>query len=123
MFLKFSVYVGSLKVQLVDNLFKCPDENCSKTFRKENHFQIHVKHYHPSLVEYVLFFYYCLKNLFEIFKITVNLEHVQILWILLTRELLLHHNQLSNLRIKSQTNNFSLKCIYRTNKLDFNVVL
>ncbi|KAL5287931.1 PHF20 family protein [Megaselia abdita] len=45
------VYVGSLKVQLVDNLFKCPDENCSKTFRKENHFQIHVKHYHPALVE------------------------------------------------------------------------
>uniref|UniRef100_T1GPR8 C2H2-type domain-containing protein n=1 Tax=Megaselia scalaris TaxID=36166 RepID=T1GPR8_MEGSC len=45
------VYVGSLKVQLVDNLFKCPDENCSKTFRKENHFQIHVKHYHPSLVD------------------------------------------------------------------------
>lgn len=43
------IYVGALKVQLVDNLFQCPKEGCNKTFRKENHLQIHVKHYHSEL--------------------------------------------------------------------------
>lgn len=47
------VYVGSLKVQVIDNLFRCPKENCNKNFRKENHLQIHVKHYHSELLEYV----------------------------------------------------------------------
>lgn len=42
-------YVGALKVQLVDNLFQCPKEGCNKSFRKENHLQIHVKHYHREL--------------------------------------------------------------------------
>lgn len=45
------VYVGSLKVQLVDNLFRCPDATCNKNFRKESHLQIHVKHYHEELAK------------------------------------------------------------------------
>lgn len=44
-------YVGALKVQMVDNLFQCPKEGCNKSFRKENHLQIHVKHYHQELSE------------------------------------------------------------------------
>lgn len=44
-------YVGALKVQLIDNLFQCPKEGCNKSFRKENHLQIHVKHYHRELSE------------------------------------------------------------------------
>lgn len=43
------VYVGSLKVRLVDNLFHCPEAACNKNFRKESHLQIHVKHYHEEL--------------------------------------------------------------------------
>lgn len=43
------IYVGALKVQMVDNLFQCPKEGCNKSFRKENHLQIHVKHYHREL--------------------------------------------------------------------------
>lgn len=45
------VYVGALKVQLVDNLFHCPETGCNKNFRKENHLQIHVKHYHEELAK------------------------------------------------------------------------
>lgn len=45
------IYVGALKVQLVDNLFQCPKEGCNKSFRRDNHLQIHVKHYHPELSE------------------------------------------------------------------------
>lgn len=43
------IYVGALKVQIIDNLFRCPKEGCNKNFRKENHLQIHVKHYHDEL--------------------------------------------------------------------------
>ncbi|XP_073830327.1 PHD finger protein MBD-R2 [Musca autumnalis] len=43
--------IGGLKVQIVDNLFRCPEEGCSKNFRKENHLQIHVKHYHLNLAK------------------------------------------------------------------------
>lgn len=43
------IYVGALKVQIVDNLFRCPKDGCNKNFRKENHLQIHVKHYHDEL--------------------------------------------------------------------------
>lgn len=43
------IYVGALKVQIIDNLFRCPKEGCNKNFRKENHLQIHVKHYHEDL--------------------------------------------------------------------------
>lgn len=45
------VYVGALKVQLIDNLFHCPETGCNKNFRKENHLQIHVKHYHEELAK------------------------------------------------------------------------
>lgn len=45
------VHVGALKVQLIDNLFRCPDETCNKNFRKENHLQIHIKHYHEDLAK------------------------------------------------------------------------
>lgn len=45
------VYVGGLKVQLIDNLFHCPEKTCNKNFRKENHLQIHVKHYHEDLAK------------------------------------------------------------------------
>lgn len=45
------VYVGALKVQLIDNLFHCPEVTCNKNFRKENHLQIHVKHYHEDLAK------------------------------------------------------------------------
>ncbi|XP_037047782.1 uncharacterized protein LOC119082366 [Bradysia coprophila] len=45
------VYVGALKVQLIDNLFHCPEATCNKNFRKENHLQIHVKHYHLDLAK------------------------------------------------------------------------
>lgn len=47
------VYVGSLKVVVIDKLFQCPQTDCSKTFRKENHLQIHIKHYHKELAKYV----------------------------------------------------------------------
>ncbi|KAM7364265.1 PHD finger protein MBD-R2 [Cochliomyia hominivorax] len=43
--------IGGLKVQIIDNLFRCPQEGCSKNFRKENHLQIHVKHYHRNLIK------------------------------------------------------------------------
>lgn len=43
------IYVGALKVQIKDNLFRCPKAGCNKNFRKENHLQIHVKHYHDEL--------------------------------------------------------------------------
>ncbi|XP_055373740.1 uncharacterized protein LOC129607060 [Condylostylus longicornis] len=45
------VYVGGLKVQIIENLFRCPEQNCNKNFRKENHLQIHVKHYHHELAK------------------------------------------------------------------------
>ncbi|XP_063700645.1 uncharacterized protein LOC134830957 [Culicoides brevitarsis] len=43
------VFIGSLKVKVQDNLYLCPD--CDKTFRKENHLQIHIKHYHEKTAE------------------------------------------------------------------------
>lgn len=43
--------VGSVKVQIIDNLFRCPAEACGKNFRKENHLQIHIKHYHEDLAK------------------------------------------------------------------------
>lgn len=42
-------YIGGLKVQIINNLFRCPQEGCLKNFRKEDHLQIHVKHYHSDL--------------------------------------------------------------------------
>lgn len=45
------VMMGSIKVNIIDNLFHCPEEGCGKNFRKENHLQIHIKHYHKELSE------------------------------------------------------------------------
>ncbi|XP_067616959.1 PHD finger protein 20-like protein 1 [Eurosta solidaginis] len=44
-------YIGGLKVQIIDNLFRCPQQGCLKNFRKEDHLQIHVKHYHQDLIK------------------------------------------------------------------------
>ncbi|XP_037871690.1 PHD finger protein 20 isoform X2 [Bombyx mori] len=43
------VYVGSLKVQISDNLLKCPAEGCYKNFRNSALLQMHIKHYHREL--------------------------------------------------------------------------
>lgn len=45
------IRVGSLKVKVIDNIYQCPQENCDKTFRKENHLQLHIKHYHEDLAK------------------------------------------------------------------------
>lgn len=42
-------YVGALKVQIINNLYRCPNENCGKNFRKDINLQMHVKHYHREL--------------------------------------------------------------------------
>uniref|UniRef100_A0A0C9QXJ9 Phf20l1 protein n=1 Tax=Fopius arisanus TaxID=64838 RepID=A0A0C9QXJ9_9HYME len=36
-----------------DGAFKCPIEGCTKTFRKENLLQMHIKHYHKEYSQYV----------------------------------------------------------------------
>lgn len=43
------INVGALRVQIIDNLFRCPKERCGKNFRKENLLQMHIKHYHEDL--------------------------------------------------------------------------
>lgn len=43
------IYVGALKVQIINNLYRCPKEGCFKNFRKEINLQMHVKHYHDEL--------------------------------------------------------------------------
>uniref|UniRef100_A0A6B2EFM2 Putative phd zn-finger n=1 Tax=Phlebotomus kandelakii TaxID=1109342 RepID=A0A6B2EFM2_9DIPT len=43
------VLVDGLKVQIIENLFRCPKEGCFKNFRKENLLKIHIKHYHEEI--------------------------------------------------------------------------
>ncbi|KAF9415259.1 hypothetical protein HW555_007008 [Spodoptera exigua] len=43
------VYVGSLKVQIIENLLRCPAEGCFKNFRNNTLIQMHIKHYHREL--------------------------------------------------------------------------
>ncbi|CAK1548690.1 unnamed protein product [Leptosia nina] len=43
------VYVGSLKVQVIDNLLRCPAEGCLKNFRNNTLLKMHIKHYHREL--------------------------------------------------------------------------
>ncbi|GAB0097453.1 uncharacterized protein DMENIID0001_130900 [Sergentomyia squamirostris] len=43
------VLVDGLKVQIIENLFRCPKEGCYKNFRKENLLKIHIKHYHEEI--------------------------------------------------------------------------
>ncbi|KAL7047970.1 hypothetical protein ACKWTF_003161 [Chironomus riparius] len=45
------VCVGSLKVKVINNNYHCPGSSCDKIFRKENHLQIHIKHYHENLAK------------------------------------------------------------------------
>lgn len=45
------IRVGSLKVQVINNMYQCPAQTCDKTFRKENHLQLHIKHYHDDLAK------------------------------------------------------------------------
>ncbi|XP_055612035.1 PHD finger protein 20-like protein 1 [Uranotaenia lowii] len=49
--LNMEVNIGSVKVKIIDNLYQCPEPDCLKTFRKENHLQIHIKHYHKELAK------------------------------------------------------------------------
>ncbi|XP_053683737.1 PHD finger protein 20-like protein 1 [Sabethes cyaneus] len=49
--LNTEVNIGSVKVKIIDNLLQCPELECLKTFRKENHLQIHIKHYHKELAK------------------------------------------------------------------------
>uniref|UniRef100_U5ET92 Putative mbd-r2 n=1 Tax=Corethrella appendiculata TaxID=1370023 RepID=U5ET92_9DIPT len=48
---KDEVTIGGLKVTLKNNLYYCPQEDCNKTFRKENLLKIHIKHYHKPLAK------------------------------------------------------------------------
>lgn len=43
------MYVGSLKVQVIDTLLRCPAEGCLKNFRNNTLLQMHIKHYHREL--------------------------------------------------------------------------
>ena len=36
-----------------DSAYKCPKQGCSKTFRKENLLQMHIKHYHPEYSKFL----------------------------------------------------------------------
>ncbi|XP_016939943.4 PHD finger protein 20-like protein 1 [Drosophila suzukii] len=45
--------IGGLKVQMHDNLYVCPREDCGKTYRKEDFLLIHMRHYHKEFAEYV----------------------------------------------------------------------
>ncbi|XP_052862562.1 uncharacterized protein LOC128269207 [Anopheles cruzii] len=45
------INIGSVRVKVIDNLLQCPEPDCLKTFRKENHLQIHIKHYHKELAK------------------------------------------------------------------------
>ncbi|XP_022122920.2 uncharacterized protein LOC110998534 isoform X1 [Pieris rapae] len=43
------IYVGSLKVQVIDSLLRCPAEGCLKNFRNNTLLKMHIKHYHREL--------------------------------------------------------------------------
>lgn len=47
--MSLSVYVGSLKVQIIENLLRCPAESCFKNFRNDTLLKMHIKHYHREL--------------------------------------------------------------------------
>jgi len=38
-------------VQMHDNLYVCPREDCGKTYRKEDFLLIHMRHYHKEFAE------------------------------------------------------------------------
>lgn len=43
------MWVGSLKVQVIDTLLRCPADGCFKNFRNNTLLQMHIKHYHREL--------------------------------------------------------------------------
>ncbi|XP_068628599.1 PHD finger protein 20 isoform X2 [Battus philenor] len=43
------VFVGALKVQVIENLLRCPAEGCVKNFRNNTLLKMHIKHYHREL--------------------------------------------------------------------------
>lgn len=43
------MYVGSLKVEIIENLLRCPAEGCFKNFRNNTLLKMHIKHYHREL--------------------------------------------------------------------------
>lgn len=43
--------VDGMKVQIIDNLLRCPEEGCLKNFRKENLLKMHIKHYHEAMAK------------------------------------------------------------------------
>ncbi|CAK1600192.1 unnamed protein product [Parnassius mnemosyne] len=43
------VYVGALKVQIIENLLRCPADGCLKNFRNNTLLKMHIKHYHREL--------------------------------------------------------------------------
>lgn len=45
------IMVDGMKVQIIDNLLRCPEEGCLKNFRKENLLKIHIKHYHEDMAK------------------------------------------------------------------------
>lgn len=49
--LHFLAFIGGLKIQITDNLFVCPREDCGKTYRKEDFLQIHIRHYHKEFAQ------------------------------------------------------------------------
>lgn len=44
---------SSLKILVIDDVYKCPIEGCDKNFRRENLAQMHVKHYHPKFTKFL----------------------------------------------------------------------
>ncbi|CAL7943861.1 unnamed protein product [Xylocopa violacea] len=48
-----AVFIGGLRVEMEDSAYKCPKQGCSKTFRKENLLQMHIKHYHPEYAKFL----------------------------------------------------------------------
>lgn len=46
-----SLATKAQEIQLMDNLFCCPEAGCNKKFRKENQLQIHIRHSHNELAE------------------------------------------------------------------------
>ncbi|KAL4707641.1 hypothetical protein ACJJTC_006991 [Scirpophaga incertulas] len=45
------VYVGSLKVQIIDDFLRCPAEGCFKNFRNDPLLKMHIAHYHNELLQ------------------------------------------------------------------------
>lgn len=45
------IMVDGMKVQIIDNLLRCPEEGCFKNFRKENLLKMHIKHYHETMAK------------------------------------------------------------------------